>query len=325
MRVIIYGAGAIGGVVGGHLARAGHDVLLIGRAGHVKAINENGLHLITPAGDYTLRIPAVTTPTQVSYKADDVVFLCVKGQNTEEALRDLRALTDDIPIFCFQNGVRNEEIAARYFPKVYGVVVRASSVYLADGEVIARQDPPGWLIIGRYPRGTDKLSEAVAEELRAAGFLVKVTPDIMSYKWGKLAGNITNAIRAITNAKPDNAESIISATQQEFQDILAQAGVRWVSLGELHREWPVMTQPLRGILETQSKGSTWQSLARKLGTVEVDFLNGEIVRLARKLGRQAPINEKLVQICEKMAASKETPGKYAPAELSVLLGLTSST
>ena len=164
-RAIIYGAGAIGGVVAGQLALAGTDVMLIGRPGHVNAIQEHGLRFITPTGTHVLRLPAVTLPKQISFEPGDVVLLCVKGQNTDEALRDLRTVVEDVPVFCFQNGVRNEEIATRYFPGVYGVMVRVGGVYVTDGEVIARRDPPGWLIMGRYPVGKDDLVEAVAVSL----------------------------------------------------------------------------------------------------------------------------------------------------------------
>ena len=302
-------------MVGGHLARTGHDVVLIGRPSHAKAINEHGLHLVTPAGTFILRIPAVTRPDQISYGADDVVFLCMKGQNTEEALRDLRAVTEDVPIFCLQNGVRTEEIAAQYFSRVYGVMVRLGAVYLTDGEVLARRDPPGWFIIGRYPNGTDELAEAVATKLRTAGLLVKTVPDVMPYKWGKLMINLGNAIGAITDARGDDVEPIIRAARQEFREVLTKAGIRWVSAEEVAQEWPEITEPLRGRLDVKAQSSTWQSLARRQGTVETEFFNGEIVRLAKKLGMQAPINETLLRISQEMAAGGELPGKYTPAQL----------
>lgn len=84
---------------------------------------------------------------------------------------------------------------------------------------------------------------------------------------------------------------------------------------------PVSDRQGTGSLDTEAQSSTWQSLARHQGSVETDFLNGEIVRTARKLGKQAPINEKLVRISQEMAANHEPPGKYTPAELSVMLGL----
>jgi 2-dehydropantoate 2-reductase len=68
-------------------------------------------------------------------------------------------------------------------------------------------------------------------------------------------------------------------------------------------------------------GSTWQSLVRQQGTVETEYLNGEIVRLAQKLGKRALINETLLRITEEMAANHELPGKYTPAQLTKILKL----
>jgi len=321
-RVIIYGAGAIGGVVGGHLARVGYDVILVGRPGQVKAVQENGLRLVTPDGTHILKVLAVTAPDRIEFRPDDVVFLCVKGQNTEEALRDLKAVIQDIPVFCFQNGVRNEELALQYFPGVYGVRVQVGGVYLTDGEVIARRDPPGWLIMGCYPTGIDELVEVMAARLRDAGFFVMGSLDVMPYKWGKLMRNLGNAIGAITNARGDDVDVIGRAVRQEAQEVLAQADIHWVSQEELAQEWPESTSQPRNTLSVEAQSSTWQSLARRQGTVETDFLNGEIVRLARRLGREAPMNQTLFRISQEMAVNDELPGKYAPTELSSLLGLS---
>ena len=321
MRAIVYGAGAIGGVVGGHLALTGTDVVLIGRPGHIQAINEHGLRFVTPTGTHTLRLPAVTSPDQIDFRPDDIVLLCAKGQNTEEALHDLRAVVDDMPVFCLQNGVRNEETALRHFPRVYGVMVRVGGVYVTDGEVIARRDPPGWLIIGKYPAGKDDLAEAAAQRLRRAGFFVLVTPDVMPYKWGKLMLNLGNAIGAITNARGGANDRVHAAVHEEAQRVLSRAGIRWISNEELAEVWPESTERPRGSIRTEAQSSTWQSLARRQGTVETDFLNGEIVRRAEALGLKAPVNQGLLRIAEEMAANGDTPGKYSPAELCRLLGL----
>lgn len=325
MRYIIYGAGGIGSVMGGHLVRTGHDVILIGQPGHVSVIDNNGLRLITPTGTHVLRIPAVTNPSQIDFAAGDVIFLCMKGQDTELALKDLKKVTEDMPVFCFQNGVRNEEIAIRYFSGVYGVMVRVGAVYLTDGEVIARRDPPGWYIIGRYPEGTDELTEAVAEELRTASYLIRTTADVMPYKWGKLMGNLRNAVGAITNGDRESTRPIYNAVFQEGQAIMQKAGIKWISQEQVIRDWPEITAPVHGQLNTEAQSSTWQSLARHQGSVETEFLNGEIVRVAKKLGLQAPINEKLVEVSQEMAENHEPPGKYTPARLSEILELNNST
>ena len=96
MKVVIYGAGGVGSVVGGHLARVGHDVTLIGRPGHVKAISKHGLRLITPTGTHILQLPAVTSPTEIDFRPEDVTFLCVKGQDTEKALNTKLEIREDI-------------------------------------------------------------------------------------------------------------------------------------------------------------------------------------------------------------------------------------
>ncbi len=321
MRAMIYGAGAIGGVVGGHLHLTDTEVVLIGRPGHVNAINEGGLRFVTPTGTHTLRLPAVTAPDQIDFTPEDAILLCVKGQNTEEALRDLRAVVDDVPIFCLQNGVRNEGIAAGYFPRVYGVMVRVGGVYVTDGEVVARRDPPGSLIMGQYPTGKDDVAEEVGDRLRRAGFSVLVTPDVMPYKWGKLMGNLGNAIGAITNARNGDNARIYAAVHEEARQVLSKAGIGWVSNEELAEKWPESAERPRGSLRTEAQSSTWQSLARRQGTVESDFLNGEIVRQAERLGLKAPVNKALLHIAQEMAASGETPGKHSPAELCRLLGL----
>lgn len=321
MRVIIYGAGAIGGVVGGNIARTGHEVILVGRPGNVKEINENGLRLVTPVATYTVRVPAVTGPGQIDFRPDDVVFLCVKGQNTEEALGDLQKVTEDIPVFCFQNGVRNEEIATGYFPRIYGVMVRVWAAYLRDGEVIARREPPGWFVMGRYPEATDKLAEDVATGLRSAGFRVAVRPDFTACKWGKLMLNLANSIGAITNATREVTQPIAEAARREAQGLLERAKVPWVSAEQLEREWSEAATPPSSTLESNALNSTWQSLARSVNTVESDFLNGEIVRLAKRIGASAPINEKLLQITMEMAANHEKPGKYTTEQLSEILSL----
>jgi 2-dehydropantoate 2-reductase len=308
-------------VVAGHLALAGKEVILIGRPNHMNAIRKQGLRFITPTDTHRLRLPVVTEPSQIDFRREDVVLLCLKGQNTDEALRDLRTVVREIPIFCFQNGVRNEEIARRHFPRIYGVVVRVGAVFVNNGEVTARRDPPGYLILGSYPLGRDDLVDAVATNLRDAGFYVLVTSDVMPYKWGKLMGNLGNAIGAITNMRGDANSRIVRAAQQEAQGILAKAGIRWISAEELARQWPEINAPARNSLDTEAQSSTWQSLARQQGSVETDFLNGEIMRLAKRLGLQASINERLLGIVEEMAVNHELPGKHTPAELYRLLGL----
>jgi 2-dehydropantoate 2-reductase len=321
LRIVIYGAGAIGGVVGGLLALSGTAVVLIGRSGNVNAILDHGLQIITPDGTRVAKLPAFTTPNQIDFGPDDVVFLCVKSQDTENAMRDLQIEVKDIPIFCFQNGVHNEEVVSKYYPRVYAVMVKSIVFFTRDGEVITRGDPPGHIVVGRYPEGVDELVESLAAKLRDTGYSVMTTPDIMPYKWGKLIVNLTNAVGAITNSGGEEASRIAHAVEEEGKEILAQAGIHWIPMKE-----PPLRRPTRTMQTGKDPfgtplGSTWQSLTRRQGTVETEFLNGEIVCIAKKLGKRAPINETLLHITEEMAANHELPGKYTPSELSKMLKL----
>ena len=322
MRIIIYGAGAVGSAIGARLWMSGNKAVLIGRPAHVEAINKHGLKFTTAEGTFNVEVPSVKSPADIRFQPDDVVFLGMKGQDSEKALRDLKAVIPDIAVLCLQNGIRNEEIAARYFPRVYGAVVRVGALYLDPGEVISRWEQIGGLIIGQYPTGMDELVENVSVTLKAAGYVVAPTPDIMAYKWGKLMVNLGNAPGAITGVTGPETDIIIKAAQAEANDILVAAGIRWISVKQFEQEMPDIAQRLIAWGDmNKAWNSTWQSLARKTGTVETDFFNGEIVRLAEKIGHQAPINKELLRICLEMSASGETPGQYTPAELRRMMGL----
>src|SRR5947209_20254751 len=121
MRYIIYGAGAIGGVVGGRLFAAERETALICRGRHLEIIREQGLTLREPEGQRRLRIPAVGHPRELTFADGDVVVLTMKSQDTAAALDDLEAAGGgNLPVVCCQNGVDNERMASRRFERVYG-------------------------------------------------------------------------------------------------------------------------------------------------------------------------------------------------------------
>src|SRR5260221_4195872 len=117
MTFIIYGVGAIGGTLAAKLALAGKPVAGIARGAQLAALQRNGLLLQTPAGASRVIFPIADDPKRLGIGADDVIFLCMKSQDTEAALQQLRdaGLTDQ-PIACRQNGVANERAALRLFP-----------------------------------------------------------------------------------------------------------------------------------------------------------------------------------------------------------------
>ena len=134
MRYIIYGAGAVGGVIGGRLAQNGRDVVLIARGPHLEALKRDGLTLQSAEKSEQLDIPAAGGPAEIDFQDDDAVILTMKTQDTEAALDELRAAAGmSIPVFCAQNGVENERLALRRFQNVYGVTVMLPAVHLEPG------------------------------------------------------------------------------------------------------------------------------------------------------------------------------------------------
>ena len=134
MRFVIYGAGGIGGTIGARLHQAGFEVCLIARGEHVRAIQRNGLRFVSPTQDVFLDIPCADHPRTAEITPDDAVILCMKGQHTEGALRDLYAATGgEAHVICCQNGVDNERLALRRFPHTYGMVVWLPAEHLEPG------------------------------------------------------------------------------------------------------------------------------------------------------------------------------------------------
>ena len=126
MRFAVYGAGAIGGVIGALLRQAGYDVALIARGAHYEAIRNHGLRLETPEDDVTFEFPLAAGPGGLTYRDGDVVLLAMKTQDTAAALGALAAAAPPrITVACAQNGVENERLALRHFADVYGIRVVA--------------------------------------------------------------------------------------------------------------------------------------------------------------------------------------------------------
>ncbi len=316
MRYIIFGAGAVGGVIGAQLHRHGHDVALIARGAHLDAIRERGLTLETPLGSETLRIPAVAHPSELRFGADDVVLLTMKTQHTAAALADLRsAAGPDVPVVCAQNGVENERMAARLFARVYAMLVILPATYLVPGLVQAHAAPvSGVLDTGRYPSGTDDLIARVASDLDAAGLSSHAVPDAMRWKYAKLLSNLGNAVQAACGL--DAAAGALHArARDEALACYRAAGIDWASDAEMEQRRKSMS-PLGAIAgRARAGGSSWQSLARGAGTIESDYLNGEIVLLGRLHGVATPVNAALQRIGQRMTREKLAAGSLSAADV----------
>ena len=315
MRFIIYGAGAVGGVIGARLFQSGHDVVLIARGAHLAAIVARGLTLESPIETVTLPIPAVGSPGEISFRSGDVVFLAMKTNDTEAAVAALVAAAGpEIPVICTQNGVESERIAARRLRNVYATPVRLPATHLEPGVVQANSATySGVLDIGRYPRGEDALCTEIAAALEASNFSARAEADVMRHKYTKLlVMNLGNAIEAITT---ERSASLIRSAQAEAVACYQAAGIDYASEAEdaARRGDLIQVRPIGDA--RRAGGSTWQSLTRGKREVEVDYLNGEIVLLGRLHGIPTPVNDMLQRTANELAASGRPPGSVTIAEL----------
>src|SRR5688500_15655808 len=194
-RFVVYGAGAIGGTIGGRLHEHGHDVVLVARGAHGEACRRDGLTLRTADGEATLPVPTVLHPSELTIdRGRDVVVLAMKTQDTADALDALSAVAPSTtPIVCAQNGVENERLALRRFAFVHGMCVMLPATHLEPGVVEVSSTPiAGILDVGRYPTGHDDTTEAVAAALDTSGFSSHAVDDVMRRKYAKLLMNLGN-------------------------------------------------------------------------------------------------------------------------------------
>lgn len=312
MRIIIYGAGAVGGVIGAQLHMSGQDVVLIARGEHLQALREHGLRYQTPSEDITLPMAAFSSPAEFAARDDDVVLLAMKTQHTEASLADLLAARGpDIPVVCCQNGVANERFASRFFNGVYAMYVDLPAQFTEPGRVQSHARPkPGVLDLGLYPGGSDDLALEIARGLEQAGFSAKADADIMRLKYAKLLMNLGNAPNAIL-PKGAGTKDIVETLREEARACYRAAGIDCASedeaLGRRHDTFEFAE--ISGV--ERAGGSSLQSLMRGTGDIETDYLNGEIVELGRLHGVATPANAVFLRLANELARSKGPPRSIA--------------
>jgi len=309
---VILGAGAIGGVVAGHLARAARDVMVLARGEHLAAIRAHGLRVDTPSGPFIAQ-PAVADPSApIAWRDDDVLVVAVKTQDLGGALRTV-APPPWIPIVCMTNGVEAERIALRHAREVYGVCVMMSASYLVPGRVQVWGAPlPGLLDLGRYPDGAGELGDELVGELIVAGFAAEVRTNIMKWKRGKLLANLANAAEAVSGRAARSSE-VIARAKAEARACYAAANLSCITEAEdAARRGDYREVDIAG--ETRTGSSTYQSFA-KGHALEIDYLNGEIAMLGRLHGVATPVNEALQAIAAEAGRTGAHAGALPLAEL----------
>ncbi len=325
MRFVIFGAGAVGSVLGGHLALNRHDVLFVCREPHAEAIQENkGLRMKSARGDYLA--PLRATPKLASGDIDEetCVFFTPKSNDTERCVKALaKVAPGETPVVSFQNGVVNEEIIAKTFVNVYGCVCRMTCSLLHPGQVSFRKQ--GRLVIGRYPKGAHSYPKQRAPVLEEAGFDVSVSKSIMCDKWLKLVVNLQSSFNAIIDTRDHDTVEFLDlkvGVLEEAKTVLRAEKTKVKScddrdlsiedvITDLRMPWAPRTPS--GV---RVNNSTWQNLYLKRKTMENEYFHGPIIEMGQKNGIPVPFNGTALELV--MECSKEALGPGALRAREVL-------
>ena len=315
MRIVIAGAGALGSVLGGYLALAGEDVTLIGRPGHVEAIRRRGLQIDGVRGPHVVQaLRAVTDGTGVD--AADLVVVCVKSQDTPEALSGLRHLRGKIGMaISLQNGGRKDELLAEAFGSeaVVGAVTLVGASMPEPGRVLHTGNAGTW--IGEFTGTPSPRVAQAAAAFRKADLPIEIRPDIRTVTWCKLNQMVPAASLACLTRlclheiylAPDLATLFVELSREVAQiaerrgiplDDFPGFAVRTVCTVPF--EEAVLSVIARGriLVErgmTQVRISTLQDLERGKPT-EVEETIGHVIRLGRELAIAMPRVEMLYRI-----------------------------
>lgn len=309
-KIAVVGAGAVGCFFGGMLARANHQLILIGRAARVNAINRDGLQMDCQQFQDKVQLHASTDIASIAEA--EIILLCVKSYDTASTIRAMRPyLAAETLIISLQNGVSNVELISSIVTNpVYAAAVYVA-VAMADLNTVKHYGR-GELQLGSF---ADNLSSSntqpqalkkLIEQFSSAGVPCALSPDIQRELWLKLLVNCSyNAISAIGQisygemVQVPAIQALIVRITTEFLMVASQVGVE-ISQAEADQANQTIARTMAG-----QKSSTAADLSRGKMT-EIDFLNGYIVSKAAEYGLAAPANQAvyaLVKMLEMQALS----------------------
>lgn len=327
----MFGAGAIGCWIGGRLAAAGADVVLIGRP-RVMAELGAGLRVTQLGGpDTTASVRATSDPGEAA--GADLVVVTVKSPSTAEAGAQLaRIAAAGATLVSLQNGIRNPDLLRQALPhhRVLAAMVPFNVARLGPG--VYHRGTAGRLMIDDDPAAAPLIAAC-----RAAGLAIEPRRDMGAVQWAKLVLNLNNAVNALSG-QPLVAELgqrgfrlCVAAAQREALGALAAAGIAPARLTAIPPRWmpallalpdPVFRRLAGRVvaMDPHARSSMWDDLEAGRPS-EIDTLQGEVVALAERTGRTAPVNRALIDLVR----AAEAGGKrdYTARELCAALGITS--
>ena len=318
-HIVIHGAGSVGCYIGAAWMLAGLPVSFIGRQSVKDEIAANGL---TVTDSERRRIEA--RPDEVDFSTDpaalakgDIVALCVKSTGTQAAADEIkRHGRRGATVISFQNGVSNAEL----------LKAALSGFTVLQGMVpfnVARLPNGRWHkgVAGSLWAEDHPVTRALAERIGKGPGQLRLSSDMKGVAWGKLLINLNNAVNALSGRtlleqlSDRGYRKVVAASQVEALEVLEAAGIEPAQIGPIPPKLlpHVIAAPdflfRRTVLKMQRiDASARSSMADDFAAgrpTEIDYLNGEVVRLAHSLGRRAPVNERIVELVKQAEAGVE--------------------
>jgi 2-dehydropantoate 2-reductase len=307
MRIAVYGAGAVGGYFGARLSDGGAEVHLIARGAHLEVLRERGLTIVEPESSSDYRLSAHADPGEVG--PVDVVLFCVKSYDTDEAAARLDPLIKDgTAVVSLQNGIDNEEriAAAIGWPHVLGGAAYVLAAIREPGVVTA--SGPRRIVFGEWAGGAPSSRVGTLLDVaQRAGVRADSAPDIQVAKWEKYT--LLVAFSAMTAAVrlPIGEIRRSPAALEMLRAIMAEAWSVGSAAGVALDDDLVERQ--MSLLLAQDDGAT-ASLYHDLVTghrLEVEALQGTLVRLGRQFAVPIPFTEAAYAILQPWSIRNDTP------------------
>ncbi len=291
MKVVVIGAGGVGGYFGGLLAKAGHDVTFIARGEHLEKLKEHGLIVKSVHGDFQVKVGAELTTTNIE-KADLIIF-AVKSYDTETATQMIKNIIDEKTIVLnLQNGVDNEEKMAKIIAKeniMPGLVYIESTI--SEPGVIEQKSVFRDIIFGEEDGSSSERANFLLEILQKSDIKATLTSNILVEKWKKFMfistfSGITTLAQAPVGEvlKVPEIKEIILRMLKEVDAIAKKKGI---NLGE-----EIVNNTMEKILLiAPTTKSSMQRDLEKGKRLEIDSLSGAVVRIAKELNVDVPIHQ----------------------------------
>jgi 2-dehydropantoate 2-reductase len=318
MRFLVMGAGGIGGFFGAMLANAGEDVWFVARGPHYEAMKQHGLQIVSTVGSFTVP-PATIVQDPSSVGQTDIVLFCVKSYDTESAAEQLTEVVDEKSlVISLQNGVDNVEKISRHIPrtKVYGGAAYISSRITAPGQ-ITEVGSFQRIVFGPMGRAAHPSAEDVHARLVRAGIKCTLVDDIRMELWRKLIfiasmGSLT-ALSRLNHGdivRNPQTRALMFDAMREVQAVAVKQGVSVEPVDE-----PRVLEGLKRFSDDTRSSMYFDLMSER--PMEIEALNGTVVRLGEQLGIPTPIHRMIYAVllpyhlrhAEQHAA--ERPGKPA--------------